>query len=164
MSMAASVECRVPFLDHRLVRTVVNLPLSYRLRGSVDKWIVKEIASRYLPREIVHRKKVGFALPLQDYLAPLAHEEFFRNGFCLEYLQMQPKGLTEVIAKWRNDVEGFFTLLTLEIWGRLFFFHQPLDEVTEHVMRLTGETRSLPTVSAGEPGDLPRGTEEVSAA
>ena len=44
MSMAASVECRVPFLDHRLVNKAVNLPLSYRLHGSTDKWILKEIA------------------------------------------------------------------------------------------------------------------------
>ena len=53
MSMAASVECRVPFLDHRLVKKAVNLPLSYRLHGSTDKWILKEIAARYLPRDIV---------------------------------------------------------------------------------------------------------------
>lgn len=144
MSMAASVECRVPFLDHRLVRTAVNLPLSYRLHGSVDKWILKEIASHYLPREIVYRKKVGFPLPLQDYLAPLACEELFRDGFCLEFLRIQPKGLTEVIAKWRDDVDGFFTLLTLEIWGRLFFLHQSLAEVTEQVMRLAGRTANLP--------------------
>lgn len=151
MSMAASVECRVPFLDHRLVRTVVNLPLSYRLHGSVDKWILKEIASRHLPREIVYRKKVGFALPLQDYLAPLAREEFFRNGFCLDYLRMQPKGLGEAISKWRDDVESFFTLLTLEIWGRLFFLHESVSQVTEQVVRLTGSTADLPRAK-------PRGT------
>jgi asparagine synthase (glutamine-hydrolysing) len=138
MSMAASVECRVPFLDHRLVRTAINLPLSYRLRGSTDKWILKEIASRYLPRDIVYRKKLGFPLPLQDYLAPLAREEFFRSGFCVEFLEMQPKGLSKVIEKWRNDVEGFFTLLTLEIWGRLFFQRESLNDITEKVMRLAG--------------------------
>jgi len=115
MSMAASVECRVPFLDHRLVKKVINLPLSYRLRGSTDKWILKEIAGHYLPRDLLHRKKVGFPLPLQDFLAPLAREEFFRGGFCLEFLQLQRKGLNEAIATWKHDVEGFFTLLTLEI-------------------------------------------------
>ena len=143
MSMAASVECRVPFLDHRLVKKAVNLPLSYRLRGSIDKWIVKEIAARHLPRELVYRKKVGFPLPLQDYLAPLAREEFFRGGFCLEFLELNPTGLSETVSEWAHDVEGFFTLLTLEIWGRLFFLHQPLEEVTERVLRLSGESGSL---------------------
>ena len=79
MSMAASVECRVPFLDHRLVKKAVNLPLSYRLHGSIDKWILKEIAAHYLPKDLVHRNKVGFPLPLQDYLAPLAREELLRG-------------------------------------------------------------------------------------
>jgi asparagine synthase (glutamine-hydrolysing) len=143
MSMAASVECRVPFLDHRLVKKVINLPLSYRLHGSTDKWMLKEIASRYLPGEIVYRPKIGFSLPLQDYLAPLAREEFFRDGFCLEFLELHPKGLSEAIAKWTHDVEGFFTLLTLEIWGRLFFLRQPLEEVTDQVTRLSGQRGSF---------------------
>ena len=142
MSMAASVECRVPFLDHRLVKKAINLPLSYRLHGAMDKWILKEIAAHYLPREIVFRKKLGFPLPLQDFLAPLAREEFFHAGFCLEFLDIQPKGLTDAILNWTHDVEGFFTLLTLEIWGRMFFLHQPVEEVTERVLQLSGETRS----------------------
>ena len=164
MSMAASVECRVPFLDHRLVNIAVNLPLSYRLHGSTDKWILKEIASHYLPRDIVYRKKVGFPLPLEDYLAPLAREELFRGGFCLEFLQFQRKGLAEAITTWKHDVEGFFTLLTLEIWGRLFFLRQPLEEVTELVMRHSGQTGASPGVGLGEHGDLSSGPEESSAA
>ena len=164
MSMAASVECRVPFLDHRLVKQAVNLPLSYRLNGSTDKWIVKEIAGHYLPRDLVHRKKVGFPLPLHDYLAPLAREEFFRDGFCLEFLQLQRKGLNAAIATWKHDVEGFFTLLTLEIWGRLFFLRQPLEEVTERVLRLSGETGSKFGVSTVETGKRSRDSEKSSAA
>jgi hypothetical protein len=55
-------------------------------------------------------------------------------------------------------VEGFFTLLTLEIWGRLFFLHQSVEEVTEQVMRLSGQTRSVPGRSVGEHGALSRGS------
>jgi len=142
MSMAASIECRVPFLDHRLVHTAINLPLSYRLRGSTDKWLLKEIASRYLPRDIVYRKKVGFPLPLQDYLAPLAHTEFFRSGFCLEVVGLQPRGFMEAISNWRQNVHGFFNLLALEIWGRLFFFNEPLADVTERVLQLSRTSTS----------------------
>jgi asparagine synthase (glutamine-hydrolysing) len=140
MSMAASVECRVPFLDHRLVHTVVNLPLFYRLRGSTDKWILKEIAARYLPRSVVYRQKVGFPLPLEDYIAPLAQEELFQHGFCLEFLGMHRRGMLAAIANWRQNVHGFFNLLALEIWGRLFFLQQPLEDVTAQVMRLSRET------------------------
>ena len=137
MSMAASVECRVPFLDHRLVHTVINLPLSYRLRGFTDKWLLKEIAARHLPHDIVYRKKMGFPLPLKDYLAPLAREELFRDGFCVEFLGLHRRGLMKAISNWTENVDGFFNLLALEIWGRLFFFRQTVDDVTDAVLRVS---------------------------
>jgi asparagine synthase (glutamine-hydrolysing) len=136
MSMAASVECRVPFLDHRLVHTIINLPLSYRLRGLTDKWLLKEIASHYLPRKLVYRRKLGFPLPLTDYLAPLASEELFRDGFCAEFLGLHGRGMAVAVSDWRRNVDGFFNLLTLEIWGRLFFLRQTVEELTESFDRL----------------------------
>jgi len=141
MSMAASVECRVPFLDHRLVHTVINLPLSYRLRGSADKWLLKEIASRHLPRNVVYRKKLGFPLPLKDYLAPLAREELFHDGFCVEFLGLHRRGLIEAISNWTKNVDGFFNLLALEIWGRLFFWRQTVEEITGEILRLSEKNR-----------------------
>ena len=140
MSMAASVESRAPFLDRDLTRTVVNLPLSYRLRGAVDKWILKEVAARYLPRDIVHRRKVGFPLPVDAYIAPLARQEFFEGGFCLESLDFYPRGLSEHISRWREDVHGFFNLLSLEIWGQIFFLQRSLEEVTDRVKQFSEES------------------------
>src|SRR5262249_47675520 len=130
MSMAASIECRVPFLDHRLVNAVVNVPLAYRLRWSTDKWLLKHVASGYLPKSAVYRRKVGFPLPVEDYLAPLARPELFQAGFCLEFLGLHRRGLMEAIADWRRNVHGFFNLLALELWGRLFFLRQPLEELS----------------------------------
>jgi asparagine synthase (glutamine-hydrolysing) len=151
MSMAASVECRTPFLDHRLVSLVVNLPLAYRLRGRVDKWIVKEIAQRYLPRSIAYRKKVGFPLPLREYLAPLARLGTFRGGFCETVLGLHPRGLAAAVSGWSDNVDGFFSLLTLEIWGRLFFLREPLDEVAERVLG----AEAAPEILAGADAPVP---------
>jgi asparagine synthase (glutamine-hydrolysing) len=148
MSMAVSVECRTPFLDHLLVEMAIHLPLSCRLRGSTDKWVLKEVAARYLPRSIVYRKKVGFPLPLQDYLAPLARAELFQGGFCLEVLGIQQRGLLEAVAHWRENVHGFFNLLALEIWGRLFFLHQPLEELTEQVSGVGCERSSAHEIAS----------------
>jgi asparagine synthase (glutamine-hydrolysing) len=148
MSMAASVECRTPFLDHRLVETVFNLPLRYRLRGSMDKWVLKEIAAHYLPRNIVYRKKVGFPLPLADYLAPLAREELFRGGFCVEFMGMHKRGVLDAVCKWQENIHGFFNLLALEIWGRLFFLRQPVEDLTERLMQLSGKAASSPKIAA----------------
>ena len=140
MSMAASVECRVPFLDHRLVHTAVNLPMAYRLRGGTDKWILKEVASRHLPREIVYRKKVGFPLPLEDYLAPVATGRIFEDGFCVGCLGMHPSGVSQLVSGWRSNVNGFFNLLSLEIWGRLFFLGESIDDVSERFLRVPRKT------------------------
>ena len=137
MSMGASVECRVPFLDHRLVETVVNLPLEYRLRGKTDKWMLKEIAARHLPHDIVHRKKVGFPLPLKDYLAPFVAKEFFEDGFCVDQLGISKIGLHELVDDWGNRVDGFFSMLALEIWGRLFLLGQSVEEVDGYLARTT---------------------------
>jgi asparagine synthase (glutamine-hydrolysing) len=134
MSMAASVECRAPFLDHRFVDLVVNLPLDYRLRGSTDKWVLKTIAARHLPRSIVYRRKAGFPLPIAEYLAPLARGEFFRDGFCEQALGMDRRGLQSTIADWGQNVQGFFSLLTLEIWGRIFFQRERPEDVSDRML------------------------------
>ncbi len=136
MSMAASVECRVPFLDHRLVDRVVNLPLDFRLRGGTDKWILKQIAARHLPRSIVHRKKLGFPLPLEDYLAPLASRTLFQDGFCVNQLGISRVGLHQLVDNWRAHADAFFSMLALEIWGRLFFMGESVDELSGRVSRL----------------------------
>jgi asparagine synthase (glutamine-hydrolysing) len=64
MSMAASIELRVPFLDHRLVEYAATIPSRYKVRGRQTKYILKRALGTLLPREIVHRKKMGFPTPL----------------------------------------------------------------------------------------------------
>lgn len=63
-SMAWSVETRVPFLDHRLVQFVANLPSEFKLRGDNEKYILKESFRSVLPREIIDRKKKPFPFPI----------------------------------------------------------------------------------------------------
>ena len=67
-SMLNSLEVRVPFLDHRLVPTVLSLPEKYKIRFFRTKWFLKRIASDYLPAEIVHRKKRGFTVPISRWI------------------------------------------------------------------------------------------------
>jgi asparagine synthase (glutamine-hydrolysing) len=121
------------------VRTALNLPLSYRLSGPTDKWVLKKIAARYLPHRIVYRPKVGFPLPVKDYLAPLATPALFRDGFCQNVLGLHRAGFMEAISGWERNVHGFFNLLALEIWGRLFVLGQSVDELSEQVHRATGK-------------------------
>ena len=134
MSMGASVECRVPFLDHRVVHKAINLPLEYRIGTLSDKWILKQVAERYVPSHLVHRKKKGFPLPLADYVAPFADRRFFTGGFCQEGLGLNERGFDRLLGSWQRWTFAFFGLVTLEIWGRIFLRREKLEAVQEWLM------------------------------
>jgi asparagine synthase (glutamine-hydrolysing) len=67
-SMLNSLETRVPFLDHHLVPLVLSLPERYKVAGFTTKWLLKKIASDYLPKRIVHRPKRGFTVPVSKWI------------------------------------------------------------------------------------------------
>ncbi len=130
-SMGASVECRVPFLDPRLVRRAVNLPLDYKLGRHADKWVLKQVAVRHMPKDLVFRRKMGFPLPLADWSRPYARPEFFRDGFLESRLGFGRRALDRLVGRAERWVHAFFGLVTLEIWGRLNLMGQGLGEVED---------------------------------
>ena len=66
-SMAVSLEAREPLLDHRLVEFAAKLPPRMRLRGGSGKWLMKKALGRYLPEELLHRRKMGFVTPISAW-------------------------------------------------------------------------------------------------
>jgi asparagine synthase (glutamine-hydrolysing) len=128
MSMAASLELRPPFLDRRVVELAFSLPSSLKVRESSTKWLVKQVALRYLPKSIVNRPKVGFRVPL---------DAWFRSGlesFAWDTLTAQgsfastmfdPVLVRELLERHRsrrvNEELRLWTLLCLEIWYDEFF-------------------------------------------
>jgi len=68
MSMATSLEARVPFLDHRFVEFAANIPGNFKLKGNQTKYILKKAVSQILPREILTRGKEGFSIPIKNWL------------------------------------------------------------------------------------------------
>ena len=74
-SMAVGLEAREPLMDHRLVEFAARLPSNMRLRGGSGKWLMKRAMSRYLPEDILHRRKMGFVTPISAWFrGPLASE------------------------------------------------------------------------------------------
>jgi asparagine synthase (glutamine-hydrolysing) len=84
MSMLNSLEVRAPYLDQSLVEFAFNLPLEFKIRRMTGKYILKKIGREYLPREIVNRKKQGFAVPLDSWfmsaLNPIFAERVLHNN------------------------------------------------------------------------------------
>ena len=139
MTMGASVECREPFLDHRLVRTAVNLPLDYKVGRRADKWVLKQVARSHLPDSLIWRKKMGFPLPLADLIAPLATPAFFAGGFCETELGLGRRGIERLVADWQQWTFGAFGLIALELWGRIHLRCEQPESVTERILALSAE-------------------------
>jgi asparagine synthase (glutamine-hydrolysing) len=66
-SMATSLEVRVPLLDHDLVQWLANVPSSMKLKGRESKYIFKKALERHLPKDVLYRPKMGFAVPLKAW-------------------------------------------------------------------------------------------------
>jgi asparagine synthase (glutamine-hydrolysing) len=125
MSMAASIESRVPFLDHKLVEFAARLPARMKLRGFKTKWILREAVKDILPAEILTRPKMGFPVPFgmwmkeqwQDVardvlLDPRARQRGITNPAAVERL---------ISAHASGEAEGadaLWSLMNLELWYR----------------------------------------------
>ena len=85
MSMAASLEARVPFLDHRLVEFMFNVPVDLKFKNNQTKYLLKKVAEKYLPSDVIYRKKMGFATPTERWFEkgkffPAYFEDLKRHG------------------------------------------------------------------------------------
>lgn len=67
-AMSNSLETRAPFADRRLIECALDLPMNYKIRGIEGKWILRQVLFRYVPRSLVERPKMGFGIPLGDWL------------------------------------------------------------------------------------------------
>jgi asparagine synthase (glutamine-hydrolysing) len=127
MSMAVSLECRVPLLDHTLFELAASIPQSVKLRGGRLKHLMKQALADVLPREILERKKRGFGTPMGAWLkGPLA--SLMRQ--LLSRDSMERRGLFQystvaalIDAHDANRLDGtdrLLALLNFEIWARLY--------------------------------------------
>jgi len=128
MSMAASIECRPPFLDHRLVELAYRIPSALKLRAGAGKWIVKEIARKHLPASIVDRRKVGFQVPLDAWFRGELRDmawELLGSSDSFVAQRMDRKAILALLEDHqsgrRNEELRIWTLLGLELWHRVFF-------------------------------------------
>jgi asparagine synthase (glutamine-hydrolysing) len=152
MSMAASIESRVPFLDHRLVEFAAGLPSRMKLRGFKTKWILREAVKDLLPAEILTRPKMGFPVPFGMWmkegwqgvardvlLDPRARQRGITNPAAVE--QLISAHASGAVA----GADALWSLLNLELWYRTHIDGdgiqvlpgRPLGEPTESPLMAT---------------------------
>jgi asparagine synthase (glutamine-hydrolysing) len=150
MSMAASVEARVPLLDHPLVEWAARLPARFKVHGREGKVLLKRLARRLVPREIVDRPKVGFTVPLAPWfrgplrellvdtlLSPAALGRGYYDEAVLR------AAVADHLEGRRDRSRELWTLLTLELWHRAY---------VDQIPRPATPWAPPPRVAAGAPG------------
>jgi asparagine synthase (glutamine-hydrolysing) len=134
--MAASIEARVPFLDFRLVEWSYGIPSRDKIRRFGNKWIVKKAAERWLPHEIIYRRKFGFDVPIGQWLKDAkglgAQLDILRDITFKQRGYFDHKLVETLIREHTKSeldhTEVLWGLLGFEMWCRLF-----IDQRTEEV-------------------------------
>jgi asparagine synthase (glutamine-hydrolysing) len=128
MSMATSLEVRVPMLDHQFVEWVTSLPVEWKFRAGARKHILKKLAERVgIPAEVIHRRKQGFQLPLVEWMRDELKARFWnvlleprtqQRGY---FKPSAVKSLIEEHVQGRRNRSGLlWRMLVLEMWHRNF--------------------------------------------
>jgi asparagine synthase (glutamine-hydrolysing) len=126
MTMANSVELRVPLLDHQVLEFAAALPVSYKLHNGTTKYILKKAFEDRVPKEILFRKKTGFVVPYEKWIREDLQSnigEVLSDRKTTERGYFDKKRIKNLLS--RNNANGYhskevFSLLTLEMWHRSF--------------------------------------------
>jgi len=148
MSMAASLEMRSPLLDHEIVEWGISLPAEMKIHGTESKYILKRLAERIgVPREVLHRPKRGFSLPLPEWMRGhlkgqlieiLTEPRTVQRGY------LNPRSVSDLIQEHvsgrRNHSGVLWQMLMLEMWFRNFV-EKPQRSATSSSKPAAGATR-----------------------
>lgn len=127
MSMAHSLESRVPFLDKELFETARRIPTEFKIHGNTTKYAFRECANRYLPKEVADKKKLGFPVPIKTWLredecygrvrkafSSVEADKFFYTGELLKLLDKHKSGKKDYSKK-------IWTVYMFLMWYGIYF-------------------------------------------
>jgi len=148
MSMAASLESRVPFLDHRLVELLMSIPSRFKLHGWQTKVLLRDAVRDIVPAEVLSRRKMGFPVPVSRWLREgfqslvddfvLSERALGRGYFQVDSLQRLARDHQQGRA---DHGERLWLLINLEIWQRIFIDGEDASSIyPDHQRRYTAST------------------------
>jgi asparagine synthase (glutamine-hydrolysing) len=140
MTMACSLECRVPFLDHRLVELAASIPGQIKMPGGRLKGLLKDALRDVLPDNIIERRKRGFGAPVgawfKQELAPL-RAELLKHSSVTNRGLLDPDVVADVCAEHDANHDDYtdllLVLMNLEIWSRLFLDGRSHEDVASEL-------------------------------
>ncbi len=128
MAMAASIEARVPFLDVELVKTALSIPSKLKIKNGSLKYIHKKVCEKYLPKEIIFQRKIGFNNPVDKWLSTsLGNElnDYINSNNSISNSFLNKDAVLTMLEEHRNkkyDHQRFlYLLLSIEKWRNTFF-------------------------------------------
>lgn len=119
-AMANSLETRVPLLDHHIAELAWRMPLGYKIRNGEGKWILKQVLFRHVPRELIERPKMGFGIPLHDWLRGSLRdwaEALLDENLLQQQGYFDPKPIR---ALWKEHLSGMYNHQH-HLWDILMF-------------------------------------------
>jgi asparagine synthase (glutamine-hydrolysing) len=147
MSMATSLEARVPLLDHRVVEFAAGLPADMKVRRLSRKYLLKRVARDWLPPSILERPKKGFPVPIGTWFRGEAHALLrdhlsdsavrARGLFDPRYVR---KLLDEHHSGGADHGAALWALLSVELWHRLYIDREPKPPIPATISRDTRVT------------------------
>jgi len=145
MSMAASIESRVPFLDHVLVEFTARIPAQYSIKGMAGKFILKEAVEDLLPKSIIYRQKMGFPTPWEYWLSGEqldSLERMLLESRSTDRGLFRPEAMKSIFsehrAKVRDHGNRIWRLVNLEVWFRVMIDGESAESVGEQLAGRTG--------------------------
>lgn len=137
MSMATSLEARVPFLDHRMVELAFQIPSQQKMVNAEKKYLLKKYLNQYLPNEVLYRKKEGFGSPVWSWINKYKNSHFdevLLNGALIKENLVDAQFIKQLTKKEkysRREAWVYWCILIFEIWFRIFMNDIPQDMIFE---------------------------------
>jgi asparagine synthase (glutamine-hydrolysing) len=144
MSMAHSLESRSPLIDYKVVEYAASIPAEMKLKGRNLKHILKKVAARYLPQELIYRQKQGFGFPLGIWMQTEL-KTFLKNLFGQSrFIELGIFDSSYIHRLIQEHISGkadhnfrLWILINLEIWYRLYFENETVESMRVFIDRLS---------------------------